>query len=62
MAIFSNEYTFHFCISFLHNFAIFFYKFVQFALPNFEKPLIKIILLTVKRFFFEPKKCGNIAL
>ena len=54
MAIFYNEYTFHFCFSFLHNFAIFFHEFVQFSLPNFDKPLIKIILLTVKKCFLKP--------
>ena len=28
--------------------SLFSHKFVQFSLPNFDKPLIKIILLTVK--------------
>ena len=40
--------------------SLFYHEFVQFS--NFDKPLIKIILLTVKRCFFETNKCGNIAL
>ena len=34
--------------------ALFFHEFLQFSLPNFDKPLIKKILLTVKRCFLKP--------
>ena len=34
--------------------SLFYHEFVQFSLPNFDKPLIKIILLTVKRCFLKP--------